>query len=82
MGKIASYKPNLNDKIADRLISFDLTAVKETMRKSILLDIINVLIIIKKGLTTEKIETFILEALSGGILDNKSKKQIEGLLNV
>jgi hypothetical protein len=70
----------LNDKIASRLISFNLIAVKETMRKSILLDILNVLLIIRQKLRTDEIESFIMNALSGEILDKKSKKQIEALL--
>jgi len=49
LGKIASAKLDLHDKIASRLISFDIMAVKETMRKSILLDILNVLLIIRKN---------------------------------
>lgn len=70
----------MNNKIASRLISFDLIAVKETMRKSILLDILNVLLIIRQKLKTDEIENFILNALSEEVLDKKSKKQIEALL--
>jgi hypothetical protein len=81
LGKVVPYKPSLNDKIADRLIFFNLMAIKETMRKSILLDILNILLIIRKELKTDKIEGFILNALSGEILDKKSKKQIEALLS-
>lgn len=80
LGKIASAKPGLNGKIASGLISFDLVAVKETMRKSILLDILNVLLIIRQELKTDEIESFILNSLSGGVLDKKTKKQIEALL--
>lgn len=80
LGKIAQYKPGLNDKIASRLILFNIMAVKETMRKSILLDILNVLLIIREELKEDKIEGFIINALSGGILDEKSKKQIKTLL--
>lgn len=80
LGKIAPHKPGLNEKIAGRLVSFDLTAVKETMRKSILLDILNVLLGIRKEFKTDEMERFILNALSGEILDRKSKKQIEALL--
>jgi hypothetical protein len=81
LGKVVTYKPNLNNKIAGRLISFNLMAIKETMRKSILLDILNVLLVIRKELKTDEIESFILNALSGEILDKKSKKQIEALLS-
>ncbi|MEA4890365.1 MAG: hypothetical protein VB070_12995 [Clostridiaceae bacterium] len=77
LGKVALFKPGLNKKIADCLIAFDLLSIKETMRKSILLDILNVLIAIRKELKTSETERFILSALSGEILDKKSKKQIE-----
>ncbi|MGE5629741.1 MAG: hypothetical protein ACM3TR_01445 [Caulobacteraceae bacterium] len=80
LGKIASAKQGLNDKIASRLISFDIIAVKETMRKSVLLDILNVLLVIRQEHKTDAIENFILNALSGEVLDKKSKKQIEALL--
>lgn len=80
LGKISSAKPGLNDKIASALISLDLMAVKETMRKSILLDILNVLLLIRKEHKTDETESFIANALSGEILDKKSKKQVENLL--
>lgn len=80
LGKIAPYKPGLNDKIAGRLILFNLIAVKETMRKSVLLDILNVLLIIRKRFKTDEIESFIMNALSGEILDKKAKKRIEAFL--
>jgi len=80
LGKIVTSKPSLNDKIASELISIDLMLIKETMRKSILLDILNVLIIIREKHKTPEIENFILKALTGEILDKKSKKQIEVLL--
>lgn len=80
MGKIVPHKLGLSDKIAGRIIPFNLMAVNETMRKSILLDILNVLLLIRKGFKTDEIESFIRSALAGEILDNKSKKQIEALL--
>lgn len=78
--KIVTAKPDLNDKIASRLISFDLFGVKETMRKSILLDILNVLLMIRKTLKKDEIEGYIFNALSGEILDKRTKKKIESLL--
>jgi hypothetical protein len=80
LGKVALFKPGLNRIISDCLISFDMTAIKETMRKSILLDILNVLLVIRKELKTDGTEDFIQNALSGEILDKKSKKQIEQIL--
>lgn len=67
-------------KIASTLISFDIMAVKETMRKSILIDILNVLFIIRQKQKTDEIENYILNAISGDILDKKSRKQFEALL--
>jgi hypothetical protein len=75
--KIVPYAVNLNQKIASKLISIDLTAIKETMRKSILLDILNTLLVIRKELKTDEIEQYMLDALAGGVLDKKIKKQIE-----
>lgn len=54
LGKISSAKPGLNDEIASRLISFDIMAVKETMRKSILIDILNLLFIIRQKQKTDE----------------------------
>ncbi|MGI6748072.1 MAG: hypothetical protein ACOX4V_07505 [Anaerovoracaceae bacterium] len=81
LGEISSAKPGLNDKIASRLISFDVMSIKETMRKSILIDILNVLFIIRQKRKTDEIESFIINALSSEILDKKSRKQLEALFN-
>lgn len=80
LGRIVSAKPGLTGKIVPRLITFDLMSVKETMRKSILLDLVHVLLAVKKEHGTQEIERFLLQALSGEILDKKSKRQIETLL--
>jgi len=80
LGKIASAKPGLSGKIASGLLSLNLMDIKETMRKPVLLDILNVLLIIRQAHKTDEIESFIFNALSGEILDKKAKKQIEALL--
>lgn len=80
LAKIVPHKPDLGGRIAERLISFDLMSVKETMRKSILLDILNILLLIRKELTHEGVEAFLFNALSGEVLDKKSKKQLEAAL--
>jgi hypothetical protein len=80
LGKIVPYKPDLNKKIAAALMAVNLDKIKEIMRKSILLDILNVLAIIRRDQTTAEIEAFIQNALSGELLDKKAKKQIEALL--
>lgn len=80
LGKIVEVKPNLNDKVVAKMIDFDLMSVKKTMRKSILLDILNVLLIIRKEQSTDEIECYIVNALKGNLLNNKSKKKIETYL--
>lgn len=77
---IHPYKPQLDGIIAARLIAVDLMQIKETMRKSILLDILHVLIAIRKSNPAVETDTFIMNALSGGILDAKTKKQVEAQL--
>lgn len=80
LNKIVPYKKHLNQKIADSLMDIRLDGIKETMRKVILVDILNVLLLIRKEQKSDKIEEYISKAFSGGILDKKSKKQIEELL--
>jgi len=75
--KIVPYKPNLYDRIIKALLSVDFACIKETMHKSVLLDIINVLLFIRKNYSNDELENFILMALSGEILDKKTKKQIK-----
>ncbi|WP_312813978.1 hypothetical protein [Sedimentibacter sp.] len=77
---IVPYKSHLHSKIANNLISVNIMDVKETMRKLILLDILEILAIIRKQQSTDEIENYIFKALTGEILDKKSKKQIESML--
>ena len=78
--KIIPYKGHLHFKIANALMSIQLANVNDTMRKSTLLDILNVLVMIRKQQRTDEIECYIFNALSGGILDKKAKGQIEAML--
>ena len=59
LGKIVPYKQDLNKKIAAALMAVNLDEIKATMRKSILLDILNVLAMIRRDQTTAEIEAFI-----------------------
>ena len=77
---IVPYKPILSQKTAELLMNFDILSAKETMRKLFLLDIINILLLIRKQVKTEEIEKYISDALLGGILDSKSKKVIQAQL--
>lgn len=80
LNKIVPYKDHLHFKIANALMSIQLAEVKDTMRKSTLLDILNVLVVLRKHQSTDEMECYIFNALSGGILDKKAKGQIEALL--
>lgn len=62
LNKIVPYKKYLHSKIADELMEINISEVKETMRKLVLLDILNVLNEIKKDSSIEKIESYILNA--------------------
>lgn len=79
--KIVPYKKHLYSKIVDKLISIDISERKETQRKILLIDIITVLASIRKLEPCEAIEFYICNAMTGGILDKKAKKQIEEILN-
>ncbi len=80
LGKIASCRPDLHQRIVAALVSLDLANVKETMRKSILLDILRVLIVVREEPASDQIEDYIRNALSGEVLGRKSKMEIEALL--
>ncbi len=80
LGKIVTYRTILHTKIAQELISIDIMNIKPTMRKLILTDILNILVLIKKHYTSEEIDTYIFKALTAGLLDKKAIKQIELML--
>lgn len=80
LGKIVTYRTILHTKIAQELISIDIMDIKSTMRKLILTDILNILVLIKKHHTSEEIDTYIFKALTAGLLDKKAIKQIELML--
>lgn len=77
---IVPFKPLLSKRISETLTGLDIMNVKETMRKSLLLDIINVLILIRKSFKTPETEYYISNALMGGILDDRSKKSVQAQL--
>lgn len=80
LSKIIPFKKHLNLKIAEKLMSINISGLRETMKKLILLDILEILALIRGNQTTDEIENYIFNALSGEILDKKAKKQIESVL--
>lgn len=78
--KVVPYKKHLIPKITQKLLAIDLNQRKDTQQKILLLDILSVLIAIRKIETNERIERYIVSALTGEILDKKAKAGIEKLL--
>lgn len=77
---VIPYKSHLHLEIANKMMCINMLDIKDTMRKLILQDILEVLIVIRKHKTTDEIESYIFNALSGQVLDKKAKKQIESML--
>ena len=80
LDKIVTYRSDLHNKVANELISIDIMGFKPTMRKLVLYDILNILVLMKKHNSSDEIDTYIIRALTGGLLDKKSIKQIESML--
>ncbi|SFH00392.1 hypothetical protein SAMN05660649_03492 [Desulfotomaculum arcticum] len=78
--KVVPYKRHLCAKIAHKLVSIEIMKRKETQRKILLLDILNVLIAIKKQEPADKIDIYISNAMTGEILDKKAKREILKLM--
>jgi hypothetical protein len=79
-GKIIPYKNHLHLEIANKIMAINITEIKETMRKLILIDILSILAMIKKYQTNDDIENYIFHAHTSGLLDKKSIKQVESML--
>lgn len=77
---VCQYKPELAGGIAARLMAMDLSQIKETMRKLILTDALHVLAGIRKNHPSGEIDRFMLDALSGNLLDVKTKKMLRTML--
>jgi hypothetical protein len=82
LGNIIHYKPALRGVITQSLLAFDITKVRETMRKSILLDILGALAEIRKYGHSNGIEEYIQKALAEGILDRKAVKDVESMMKL
>ena len=72
-------QPALRTEIRNALIDLDLLTHRETMRKSILSDILHALIILKDETEEPSVDTYIIHALTGVILDTKTKKIMQKL---
>ncbi len=80
LSRIVPYTPHLHAKIADRLMDVQISRIRASMQKLVLMDILNILAFIRKYQTRDTIEKYISDALAGEILDKKAKKQLEQAL--
>ena len=72
--------PGLCPAVVARLTAFDLAGQRETMRKSLLLDILDVLFTARSLCPNVETDPYIFSALSGDLLDAKTKKQVRARL--
>lgn len=78
--KVVQTKPHLAGRINEKLLSVDLPARKETQQKILLMDILSVFAASRKIEKDERVETYIMNAMTGGKLDKKAKAEISKLL--
>ncbi|NLF50278.1 MAG: hypothetical protein GX577_04005 [Leptolinea sp.] len=77
LGQIVAARPEFAGRICEKLLDIDISQRKETQQKLVLLDILSVFIITRRIETNEKVERYILNALTGELLDKKSKAEIQ-----
>ena len=74
--------PALCGRISASLLSLSLLDIRDTMRKLVLIDILNVLLLIREIEPTDAIDAYIFAALCGDLLDAKAKKQIRARMEL
>lgn len=80
--EILAAQPELAGEIASAILAVDLLGFKDTMRKLILVDFLDALVLIRKIAPSEALEQYFFSTLSGSILDEKAKKQLRTRLNL
>ncbi len=78
--KIVCSHPTLAGEIAQRLMDYDIKSQRESMQKLILIDIVHVLVRIRKLVPGDEIDSAITKALTGGLLDKKTVKEFQSLM--
>ncbi len=74
LAKIVQFNHDCISKVMDKLVAIDLMQRKETQRKLLLTDILIVLLECRKIQPQEQVDRYICEALTGGLLDDKTRK--------
>ena len=80
--EILRAKPEYAEPICDAILRVSLMDYKDTMRKLILLDFLEALLICRTIAPTPALEEYFFSVLSGSILDDKSKKQLRARLSI
>lgn len=80
LGRIARDAPRTAGRIVPALTALDLSSIRETMRKLILMDACRALAAIReRPELKDEIDAFLLSALSGDVLDRAGKKELRAL---
>lgn len=79
IGRWIALRPDLFEKVAEHLMSINIESFKDTQNKLILLDILKTLAVIDKEKEVDGIRIYLHDALLGGYLDKKAKKELEVL---
>ncbi len=77
---VVEARPEYGEQICGKLLAIDISQRKESQQKLVLLDILSVFLIARKHMKNENVEKYILDALTGGLLDKKSKMDIQNRL--
>ena len=77
---IVPFNTPCRKKIAETLMAINISQRQESQQKLVLLDILSVLLLINKANPDNAILAYIHQALTGGLLDKKSKDMIEAQL--
>ncbi|HWQ05812.1 MAG TPA: hypothetical protein VN453_01265 [Feifaniaceae bacterium] len=80
--EILAAQPELASEIASAILAVDLLGFKDTMRKLILVDFLDALVLFRETAPSAALEEYFFSALSGNILDEKAKKQLRAKLNL
>ena len=80
--EILRAKPEYAEPICDAILRVSLMDYKDTMRKLILLDFLETLLLCRTIAPTPALEEYFFSVLSGSILDDKSKKQLRAKLSI
>jgi len=77
---VVPFNTSCRSKIVETLMAIDISQRQESQQKLVLLDILSVLLLINKESPDKAIMAYIQQALTGGLLDKKSKAMIEAQL--